>query len=107
MQGVMPRGENFKQTLCADNSGFSLNAVVRCVAEVRQALEQPGHYITGLELTDERAQANAAGHVVSNLKSPGATGHYASASGAIGIPPTAVRVGPTAAFVGFWVGFPS
>ncbi|MDP1899124.1 MAG: hypothetical protein Q8K96_01550, partial [Rubrivivax sp.] len=36
----MPRETDLKQTLCADNNGFSLHAAVRCAADDRQALEQ-------------------------------------------------------------------
>lgn len=34
----MLRETDFKQTLCADNNGFSLHAAVRCPADDRQAL---------------------------------------------------------------------
>ena len=44
VQGVMPREKDFKQTLCADISGFSLHAAVRCGADDRQALEQLCRY---------------------------------------------------------------
>jgi len=42
LQGDMPRDADFKQSLCADIQGFSLHAAVRCGADDRQALEQPG-----------------------------------------------------------------
>jgi len=63
LQGVMPRETAFKQTLCADNNGFSLHAAVRCTADERQALEQLCRYITRPALANERVQANAAGPV--------------------------------------------
>ena len=46
VQGAMPREADFKQTLCADNNGFSLHAAVRCGADERKALEQLCRYIT-------------------------------------------------------------
>ena len=73
VQGAMPRETNFKQTLCADISGFSLHAAVRCAADDRQALEQLCRYITRPALANERAQTNAAGQVVSSSRQPGAT----------------------------------
>ncbi len=39
LQGVMPRETDFKQTLWADNNGFSLHTAVRCTADERKALE--------------------------------------------------------------------
>ena len=39
LQGAMPRETDFEQPLCADMSGFSLHAAVRCAADDRQALE--------------------------------------------------------------------
>jgi Putative transposase len=70
VQGVMPRQTDFKQTLCADNNGFSLHAAVRCAADDRQALEQLCRYITRPALANERIQTNAAGQVVLKLKTP-------------------------------------
>ena len=70
VQGVMPRDADFKQPLCADISGFSLHAVVRCGADDRQALEQLCRYITRPALANERVQTNAAGQVVLKLKTP-------------------------------------
>jgi hypothetical protein len=35
VQGTMPRETDFKQSLCADNNGFSLHAAVRCDADDR------------------------------------------------------------------------
>jgi hypothetical protein len=70
LQGAMPRDGDFKQTLCADNNGFSLHAAVRCAAEDRQALEQLCRYITRPALANERVQTNAAGQVVLKLKTP-------------------------------------
>jgi hypothetical protein len=57
----LPRESEFKQTLCADNNGFSLHAAVRCAADDRQALEQLCRYITSPALGNERVQTNAAG----------------------------------------------
>jgi len=37
LQGVKPRDEDFKQTLCAYNNRLSLHAAVRCAAEDRRA----------------------------------------------------------------------
>ena len=70
LQGVMPRDADIKQTLCADNNGFSLHAAVRCGADERQALEQLCRYITRPALANERVQCNAAGQVVLKLKTP-------------------------------------
>jgi len=70
LQGVTPRETDFKQTLCADNNGFSLHAAVRCAADERQALEQLCRYITRPALANERVQTNAAGQVVLELKTP-------------------------------------
>ena len=39
VQGAVPRETDFEQPLCADISGFSLHAAVRCAADDRQALE--------------------------------------------------------------------
>ena len=69
----MPRERDFKQTLCADVDGFSLQAAVRCGADDRQALEQLCRYITRPAVANERVQTNAAGQVVLRLKTPGAT----------------------------------
>ena len=93
----MPRDTDFKQTLCADNNGFSLHAAVRCAADDRQALEQLCRYITrsalqaapgqwpgpspgtnspldclcpGSALANERVQTNAAGQVVLKRETP-------------------------------------
>lgn len=66
----MPREADFKQPLCADTSGFSLHAAVRCGADDRQALEQLCRYITRPALANERVQTNAAGQVVLKLKIP-------------------------------------
>ena len=66
----MPRESDFKQHLCADISGFSLHAAVRCEADDRQALEQLCRYITRPALANERVQTNAAGQVVLKLKTP-------------------------------------
>ncbi len=74
VQGAMPRDKGFEQALCADISGFSLHAAVRCSADDRQALEQLCRYITRPALANERVQPNAAGQVVLKLKTPpGAT----------------------------------
>jgi hypothetical protein len=70
VQGTMPRNADFKQNLCADISGFSLHAAVRCGADERQALEQLCRYITRPALANERVQTNAAGQVVLKLKTP-------------------------------------
>jgi len=70
LQGAMPRYADCKQPLCADISGFSLHAAVRCGADDRQALEQLCRYITRPALANERVQANAAGQVVLKLKTP-------------------------------------
>ena len=66
----MPRDADFKQPLCADISGFSLHAAVRCGADDRQSLEQLCRYITRPALANERVQTNAAGQVVLKLKTP-------------------------------------
>ncbi len=63
VQGAMPRDAGFTQSLCADISGFSLHAAVRCGADDRRALEQLCRYITRPALSDERVQCNAAGQV--------------------------------------------
>ena len=55
------RDADFKQNLCADISGFSLHAAVRCGADDRQALEQLCRYITRPALANERVQTDAAG----------------------------------------------
>ena len=68
LQGVTPRDAEFKQNLCADISGFSLHAALRCGADDRQALEQLCRYITRPALANERVQTNAAGQVVLKLK---------------------------------------
>ncbi len=68
VQGAMPRETDFKQSLCADISGFSLHAAVRCGADDRQALEQLCRYITRPALAYERVQTNAVGQVVLKLK---------------------------------------
>ena len=70
VQGAMPRGTDFRQSLCADIDGFSLHAAVRCGAGDRQALEQLCRYITLPALANERVQTNAAGQVVLKLKTP-------------------------------------
>jgi hypothetical protein len=70
LQGARPRDGDFKQTLCADNNGFSLHAAVCCAADERQALEQLCRYITRPALANERVQTNAAGQVVLKLKTP-------------------------------------
>jgi hypothetical protein len=70
VQGAMPRETDFEQPLCADISGFSLHAAVRCGAGDRQALEQLCRYITRPVLANERVQTNAAGQVVLKLKTP-------------------------------------
>ena len=68
LQGAMPRETDFEQPRCADISGFSLHAAVRCAADDRQALEQPCRHITRPALANERVQTNAAGQVVLTLK---------------------------------------
>mgnify|MGYP006053071557 FL=1 len=68
VQGALPRETDFEQSLCADISGFSLHAAVRCGADDRQALEQLCRYITRPALANERVQTNAAGQVVLKLK---------------------------------------
>ena len=68
LQAAMPRQPDYKQTLCADNNGFSLHAAVRCGADDRQALEQLCRYITRPAVANERVQTNAAGQVVLKLK---------------------------------------
>ena len=35
LQGAVPRGKNFKQSLCADIDGFCLRAAVRCATHDR------------------------------------------------------------------------
>ena len=67
VQGAMPRGADFKQTLCAEIDGFSLHAAVRCGADGRQGLEQLCRYITRPALANERVRTNAAGQVVLKL----------------------------------------
>ena len=64
----MPRETDFEQPRCADISGFSLHAAVRCAADDRQAPEQPCRHITRPALANERVQTNAAGQVVLKLK---------------------------------------
>jgi hypothetical protein len=64
----MPSEPDFNQTLCADNSRFSLHVAARCTADDRQALEQPCRYITRLALPSERVQTTAAGQVALKLK---------------------------------------
>ena len=49
----MPRDADFTQPLCADISGLSLHAAVRCGADDRQALEQLCRYITRAALANE------------------------------------------------------
>ncbi len=71
LQGARPRETDFKQTLCADNNGFSLHAAVRCAADDRQALEQLCRYITRPALANERVQTNVAAQVVLKLKTAG------------------------------------
>ena len=68
LPGATPRETDFEQPLCADISGFSLHAAVRCSANDRQALEQPCRPITRPALANERVQTNAAGQVVLKLK---------------------------------------
>ena len=58
VQGAMPKEVGFNQTLCADISGFSLHAVVRCKVDDRQALEQLCRYITRPALANERVQSS-------------------------------------------------
>ena|GEM_PF-1828038 len=70
LQGSMPTDGDFKQTLRADNKGFSLHAAVRCGVADRQALEQLYLYITRPALAHERVQTNADGQVVLKLKTP-------------------------------------
>jgi hypothetical protein len=70
LEAVTPRQTDFEQTLCADNSGFSPHAAVRCTADERRALEQLCCYITRPALANERVQTNAAGQVVLKLKTP-------------------------------------
>ena len=70
VQGAMPRETDFEQPLCADISGSSLHAAVRCGAGDRQALEQLCRCITRPALANERVQTNAAGQVVLKLKPP-------------------------------------
>ena len=68
LQGAMPRETDYEQPRCADISGFSLHAAVRCAADDRQALNQPCRHITRPALANERVQTNAAGQVVLKLK---------------------------------------
>lgn len=63
-----PGETDFEQPLCADISGFSLNAAVRCAADDRQALEQPCRHITRPPLANERVQTNAVAQMVIKLK---------------------------------------
>lgn len=49
-------------------SGFSLHAAARRGSDDHQTIEQLCRYITRLALVYERAQTNAAGKVVLNLK---------------------------------------
>ena len=56
----MPRDADFKQHLCADIDGFSLQAAVRVEAHDRKRLEQLCRYITRPALSDERVQINTA-----------------------------------------------
>ena len=70
VKGAMPWDADFKQSLCANIDGFSLNAAVRCGADDRLALEQLCRHITRPVLANERGQTNAAGQVVLKLKTP-------------------------------------
>ncbi|MFZ2652986.1 MAG: hypothetical protein WA210_23035 [Burkholderiaceae bacterium] len=71
----MPGEACFKQDLCTDMLGFSLQATLGCAAKDRQALEQLCRHITRLALTNERVQFSATGRVVLKGRSrpPGAT----------------------------------
>ena len=55
----MPRDADFKQPLCADISGLSLHAAVRCGADDRQALEQLCRNITRPPCRPRRARGPA------------------------------------------------
>lgn len=55
----MQRDADFKQSLYADNTGFSLHAAVRCTANIWQALEQQCRCITRPALANKRMQTNA------------------------------------------------
>jgi Putative transposase len=68
LQGSIPIDTDFEQPLCADISGFTLQAAVSCAADDRQALEQSRRHITRPALGNERVQTNAAGQVVLKLK---------------------------------------
>jgi Putative transposase len=68
VHGAMPRGGNFKQTLCADMEGFSCHAAVRCGSDDWQALEQLCRYIARPALANEGVQTYVAGQVVLKLK---------------------------------------
>jgi Putative transposase len=73
VQRVMPRQTGFKQNLCADSSGFSLHAAVRCGADDRQALEQLCRCITRPALANDRVLHNAAAQVAPQHETPGGT----------------------------------
>jgi hypothetical protein len=76
LHGAMPREADFKQALCADIDGFSLNAAVRCEADDRRALEQLCHYMGWVAGRGLR-------HGKQSGTSPvGLTPHPASAAGA-------------------------
>ena len=61
LQYASRRAAPISQALCANASGFSLHAGVRCDAEQRQALEQLCRYITRAAIASERLSVNHAG----------------------------------------------
>ena len=76
--GVMPRETDFKQNLCADSSGFSLHAAVRCGADERQALELLCRYIARPALADARQPADRRNPARYRCVAPAAAAHAPS-----------------------------
>lgn len=61
LQCAMPRDGDFKQTLCADNNGFSLHAAARCGADDLStdfmAADYPGEHRDGEQISLQPQQA--------------------------------------------------
>jgi hypothetical protein len=96
LQGAMPRDTDFKQTLCADISGFSLHAAVRCGSRrpPGAGATVPLHHPPGAgqrARADQRRRAGGA-----QAQDPLARRHHAPGDVAAGVHAAAGRAGAQA-----------
>ena len=68
--GALREAHQLRDALCANISGFSLHAGVRCEANDRKGIEQLCRYITRPAISNERLAINREGNAVLKLKTP-------------------------------------